>query len=320
MSDAERFPRTLPEFNAAFATEQACREYLFRTRWPAGWRCPRCGHETGWLNRRQQIVCAACDHQQSLTAGTVFHGTKKPLALWFQAMFLMVTQKNGVSAKTLERLLGLSYPTAWTWLHKLRRALARRPQAPLTGCVEVDETYIGGYQAHRPGRRRPGEGKELVLVAVETQDKAMGRVRLTRVADHRRPTLTAAVSTSVAPGATVRTDGLSSYDPLAPHGYDHQRHVVGDDERRAVTLLPQVHKVISLLKRWLLGTHQGAAAGKHLPFYLEEFEFRFNRRTSRHRTLLFERLVGFGLSGRAQPYWRIIGRSAPDQPLLLAAT
>jgi len=255
-----------------------------------------------------------------VTAGTVFHGTKKPLRLWFKAIFLMVTQKNGVSAKTIERVLGLSYPTAWTWLQKLRRVIGQRPRGGLCGVVQVDDAYLGGYREGEQGRRKGGGSKGLVVVGVEEKGRGMGRARMVAVSDHSRKTFRETVEENVAVGSVVRTDGLSSYDELGARGYRHRREVIGKEKKRALELFPHVHQVVGLAKRWLLGTHQGAVRRKHLGVYLEEFTFRFNRRTSRHRTLLFERLVGWGMRHRAAPYWRIIGRPRPDIPLYVGGT
>ena len=318
MPISQRFPKSMAEFEERFSSEAACREYLFGVRWANGWRCPRCGVKQGWPNARRLIECRECGHQSSLTAGTVFHGTKRPLRLWFKAIFLMVTQKNGVSAKALQGFLGVSYPTAWTWLHKLRRAMGNRAHAPLSGIVEVDDAYWGGHRKGERGRRKGGGSKDLLLVAVEAKDRGAGRLRLARPPDHTGKSFTDAVRRHVLPGTRVRTDGLSSYAALSAGGYEHRPEVVGQNNGpRAVELLPNVHRAISLLKRWLLGTHQGAPRGKHIAGYLEEFEFRFNRRTAQHRSLLFERLVDCALKGRASPYWQIIQRRRPDEPLHL---
>jgi transposase-like protein len=317
---ALRFPKSMAEFEERFSTESACRDYFFSVRWPEGWRCPRCASEGGWRNGRGLVECRRCGHQSSLTAGTVFHGSKTPLRLWFKAIFLMVSQKNGVSAKALQHLLGVSYPTAWTWLQKLRRALSVRPHAPLSGLVEVDDAYWGGYRKGEPGRRKGGGSKDLLVVAVEDKGRVMGRVRLSRAPDHTAKSFSKVVKRHVAQGSLVRTDGLSSYGQLPAEGYVHMPEVIGEDKSRAVEVLPRVHRVISLLKRWLLGTHQGAPRTKHMDGYLEEFEFRFNRRTAKHRSLLFERLVGFATCQSALPYWRIIQRQRPNQPLHVVAT
>jgi transposase-like protein len=285
----EDYPRTLSELERRFSTEEACREYLFALRWPEGFVCPRCGHDRAWPLTRGLFQCAACDVQTSLTAGTILEGTRKPLSLWFRAMWHVTSHKNGVSALGLQRVLGLgSYETAWVWLHKLRRAMVRPGRDRLHGAVEVDETYIGGERAG--GQGRGALGKTLVLLAAEEDGAHIGRIRLLRVPNIETATLSAAVSTCVQPGSVVHTDALASYAGLSGLGYQHQVTRVkaappGEDP------LPRVHRMVSLLKRWMLGTHQGAIRSSHLDYYLDEFTFRFNRRTSRSRGKLFYRLA-----------------------------
>ena len=316
------FPQTLVEFDEQFGTEQACREHLMRTRWPQGWRCPRCDHDKAWTTVRNHLHCARCGHQSSLTAGTVMHSTKKPLVLWFKAMYLMVTFKNGLSAKTLQDQLGLSYQTAWAWLHKLRRVMVLPHRAPLGGTVEVDETYIGSDPSNRPGRHK-GQ-KVLVVIAVEDQGSVMGRARMTCVPDASGDSLAGMVEANVAPGSTVHTDGAAGYVPVVDKGYVHRVDVISKGKTRAeradraAQLFPHVHRLAALLQRWLLGTHQGAVSEKHLQAYLDEFVFRFNRRRSKHRTHLFQRLAEQAMARQALPYWKIVGRTARDKPLHLA--
>ncbi len=283
----EEDPKTILEFEEWFASEEACREYLRRLRWPEGFRCPRCQGERAWAMRRGLAWCRHCDFQTSVTAGTIFQDTRKPLRLWFRAMWYMTNQKHGMSAVGLQRVLGLgSYHTAWTWLHKLRRAMVRPGRDRLAGTVEVDETYLGG---ERPGKRgRGAAGKTLVLVAAQQDGPRIGRIRLQRVADASALRLSAAVQAAVAPGSTVRTDGWSGYGGLAGLGYVHP--VVREEAAVGTNLLPLVNRVVALLKRWLLGIHQGAVRPSHLDAYLDEFTFRFNRRTSRSRGKLFYRL------------------------------
>ena len=284
----EDYPRTVLEFEKRFATEEACRRYLFELRWPNGFCCPRCGQRQAWTTKRGLYRCRLCDLQTSVTAGTILQDIRMPLRLWFRAMWYVVNQKNGVSALGLQRVLGLgSYRTAWTWLHKLRRAMVRPGRDRLSGTVEIDETYIGGP---KPGRRgRGAAGKTLVVVAVEDKTKGFGRIRLRRVADASTGSLIPAVQGSVEPGSTVRTDGWPSYGALASLGYAHT--IVRQGGEVGENLLPLAHRVASLLKRWLMGTHQGAVRPPHLDYYLDEFTFRFNRRTSRSRGKLFYRLV-----------------------------
>jgi len=276
------------EFAEWFATEQACRDSLLRLRFPDGFRCPRCNGGRAWLTGRGKYRCGSCDLQTSVTAGTIFQDTRKPLRQWFEAMWYVVNQKHGVSALGLQRTLGLgSYRTAWMWLHKLRCAMVRPGRDRLSGTVEVDETYIGG---EKPGKRGRGAlGKALVVIASEDKQGKVGRIRLRRVADASGESLRAAVQEAVAPASTVRTDGWGGYRGLDTLGYRHR--VVRHDASVGDNLLPLTNRVASLLKRWLLGTHQGAVRASHLDYYLDEFTFRFNRRTSRSRGKLFYRLV-----------------------------
>jgi len=284
----EDYPRTILDFEKRFPTEEACREYLAKLRWPNGFRCPRCNHDKAWQMERGVYWCQLCDYQVSVTAGTIFQNRRKPLMLWFRAIWYVVNQKNGVSALGLQRVLGLrSYRTAWIWLHKLRCAMVRPGRDKLSGLVEVDETYIGGK---KPGKRgRGAEGKSLIAVAVEDKGEHFGRIRLCRIADASAGSLIPAVQESVEPGSIVRTDGWKGYVPLPSQGYQHT--VVRPSASMGDNLLPLASQVAGLLKKWLQGTHQGAVQPSHLDYYLDEFTFRFNRRTSRFRGKLFYRLL-----------------------------
>ena len=282
------WPNTLLEFEERFATEEACRQYLYDIRWPSGFRCPKCGSAGAWSTGRKTYRCHRCDHQISVTAGTIFHDTRFPLRAWFRAIWSVTSQKHGISAVGMQRALGLgSYRTAWVWLHKLRRAMVRPGRERLTGIVEIDETYVGG---ERPGKRgRGAAGKTLVIVATEVHDDRIGRIRMQRVNDASEASLTAAVRANVEPGSEVRTDGWSGYVGLVPPEYQHT--IIRRDATIGDNLLPHVNRVVSLVKRWLLGSHQGAVRPTHLDYYLDEFTFRFNRRTSRSRGMLFYRLI-----------------------------
>jgi len=297
----EDYPRTLRELESRFATEQACREYLARLRWPQGFTCPACRGTEAWSTGRWLWMCATCGHQVSVTAGTIFQDTRTPLTLWFRAIWWVVSQKNGASALGLQRILGLgSYRTAWTWLHKLRRAMVRPGRDRLSKMVEVDETFVGGVEAGG-GRRHVGN-KALVVIAAEVRGRAVGRIRMHRVADSSAESLLPFVQEAVAPGAVVITDGLQSYRGLPDFGYRHDRRILLGSGESAQAVLPRVHRVASLLKRWLLGTHQGAVSREHLDYYLDEFTFRFNRRTSRHRGKLFYRLLEHAVAVDPVPY------------------
>lgn len=237
-----------------------------------------------------------------MTAGTLFDKTRTPLRSWFAAAWYATNQKHGVSALGLQRVLGLgSYQTAWMMLHRLRRAMVRSGRERLSGIVEVDETYVGGPEA-RPRRRRRGAArkkpvhstgkKALVAIAVEVlQPKGFGRVRLRRVPDASADSLLPFVLESIEPGSTVHTDGSWAYRSLPEHGYVRDKSVILGSELPAHVSLPAVHRVAALLKRWLLGTHQGSVQPHQLDAYLDEFTFRFNRRSSRSRGLLFYRLL-----------------------------
>ena len=283
------FPTTELDFEQTFADEDACRRYLMRLRWPEGFTCPKCETAKGWaVAGRDLVECASCSRQTSLTAGTVLHGTRKPLKLWFRAMFLMVSQKVGVSAKNFQRMMGLkSYGTAWTWLHKLRRAMVRSDRPKLSGLVEVDEAFIGGVAQGRVAR---GSLNPIVVVAVEREEKRLGRVRMQVVDDQSQATLGEFVEENVEPGSTTRTDGWPGYGQLKALGYKH-RATVRHEPKNASKNLPAVHRVIALVKRWLLGVHQGAVRPHHLQEYLDEYTFRFNRRRSSHPIKLFHRLA-----------------------------
>lgn len=266
--------------------------YLAASRWPDGYRCPRCSHrEALELPGRLLWRCLACGHDTSVTAGTVLHRTRTPLTQWFWAAYLVTTHTPGLSALQLQRQLGSArYETAWVMLHKLRRAMVRPDREPLHTEVEVDEAYIGGPEAGLRGGRAL-ENKALVVAAVEVRGKGSGRGRLQVVPDASARSLTGFVKANVEQGAVVRTDGWQGYAPLASMGYRHRPRTRGDDPRRAARLLPRVHRVFGNLQTWLRGTHHGVGH-KHLQVYLDEFAFRFNRR--RTPQAAFQTLLGLG--------------------------
>jgi len=285
----EDYPRTLIEFKDRFITEDACFQYLALLRWPEGFSCPQCEHDEAWQTKRGLFQCKKCRRQTSITAATIFHDSRKPLRLWFEAMWHITSQKYGANALGLQRILDLgSYHTAWKWLHRLRRAMIRPDRDNLHGTVEVDETYIGGERSGKRGRG--ADNKTLVVVAVEDKSstdgensKGIGRIRLKRIPDASSASLMGFISENVIPGSLIRTDGWIGYEPLIRNDYEHI--VAGSKD------LNIAHLVASLLKRWLLGTYQGAVRPQHLDYYLDEYTFRFNRRTSASRGKLFYRLV-----------------------------
>lgn len=271
-----------------FPNEDACLEYLSMVRWPNGYACLRCESKNYWKRSRGLHLCRDCGFEGSVTTGTLFHGTRKPLRLWFQAIWYVVNQKNGVSALGLQKALGLgSYHTAWEWLHKLRRAMVRPNRDKLKGIVEMDETFIGGVRTGKRGRG--AEGKTLVLIAAEEDKNHIGRIRLLTIDDAYGDTLANAASQVVEVGSTICTDGWDGYNTLPSKGFIHRPTIHKNSELGDAT--PSVHLVASLLKRWLLGTHQGAIDHENLKYYLDEFTFRFNRRTSKSRGKLFYRLI-----------------------------
>lgn len=289
------YPRSVGELQAWFRSDADCLDYLEWLRWPTGFVCPDCGRGKGWRLGDGRFMCADCGSRTSVTAGTIFDRTRTPLTVWFTACWLFATGKDGISALSLKRTLEIgSYQTAWAMLHRFRSALVRPGRERLAGVVEVDETYIGGQEPGLPGGRAAGK-KVLTGVAVETlQPKGFGRCRMMPVSDASAASLHPFVTACVEPGSTVITDGWQGYRGLDKLGYFHEPR----SQRAAAALgqspselLPGVHRVASLSKRWLLGTHQGAVDAAHLGSYLNEFVFRFNRRRSRSRGMVFYRVL-----------------------------
>jgi transposase-like protein len=302
----EDYPRSQAEFEEQFGTVEQCWQYLFRLRWPEGFICPRCGSREYWRTKHSLMLCAGCRGQVSVTAGTIFQDTHKPLTMWFQAIWWVTSQKNGASALGVQRVLGLgSYLTAWSWLHKLRRAMVRPGRDRLHGLIQVDETYWGSHEEGRLGREHGN--KALIVIAVEQDGRKLGRVRMRRVPDASAKSLQGFIGQSVEPGSTVQTDGWKGYLGLSDKGYVHQPGKQGrlDIPGAEEDLLPQVHRVISLVKRWLMGTHQGAISSGHLDYYLDEFTFRFNRRASKYRGKLFYRLLQQAAQVSPVPYQKL---------------
>jgi transposase-like protein len=302
------YPRTLREFNAWFPDEAACLDYLVGLRWPHGFACPRCGGTKAWrMSKGRNVRCALCRADTSVTAGTIFADSHLSLTSWFAAAWYVTSQKPGVSALGLKRALGLgSYETAWSLLHKLRRAMVRPGRDKLAGELEVDESYLGGPQ---PGKRGRGAlGKAIVAIAVEAlPGGALGRLRLARIPSCSREVLTDFVCEVAEPGSVIYTDHWSGYDGLGAAGFIHHPTNISASGDPAHVAMPRVHRVASLLKRWLLGTHHGGIRVRQLDFYLDEFTFRFNRRTSRHRGLVFYRLLEQAMQVDPVPFTRIVG-------------
>lgn len=293
------------DFQERFATEAACLDYLAASRWPDGFVCPACGGHRAWvLERRHLWECGDCGQQTSVTASTVMHGTRTPLRTWFWAAYLVATHHPGISAKQLQRQLGLSrYETAWLILQKLRRAMVAPERAPLKGEVEIDEFFLGGHEEGLEGGRQHGK-KALVGIAIEVRGQGSGRIRLQVLENSQANTLEAFTKATTAPGAIVHTDGLFSYNGLPKLGYDHRPRKVASVER-GEELLPRVHRAVSNLKAWMHGTHRGVS-DEHLPVYLDEFVFRHNRR--RTPMAAFQTLLGLGALHPPTTYAQMSGQ------------
>jgi len=287
------YPNTYREFVKMFPDNIACANFIKRLRWPKGFTCPKCEtlSET-WNESRNRLECTNCHHQTYLTAGTIFEKTRTPLITWFEAAWHLTTAKNGMSAKTLESTIGVSYRTAWMILQRFRVAMVNSERKQLTGIIEIDESLVGGVGIG--GKRGRGSNKSIVVIAIEIlQPKGFGRVRMRYVPNASSNSLLTFVHDVVAPGSELHTDGWSSYIKLSESesGYTHKVTVQSSSDDPAHVSMPGVHRIASLLKRWILGTHQGSIANEHLQAYLEEFTFRFNRRKSRSRGLVFRRLL-----------------------------
>jgi transposase-like protein len=296
----KEFPMTFREFIKRFPDEEHCRNYLFRLRFPQGYVCPKCGYGKSWKISEHLFECAKCGRQSSVIAGTIFQDTRKPLMDWFIAIWWVTTQKNGASSLGLKNVLGIkSNQTAWTWLHKIRKAMVNPNRAKLSGAVEIDETFIGGVAIGKRGRG--AENKVLVIIASELDGKKLGRCRMGIIEDGSSESIHPFIVENIEEGSTLITDGWNGYNGIEKKNYARKIHVqtgkVNNDK-----LLPHIHTIASLLKRWLLGTHHGRVEGKHLQAYLDEYVFRFNRRKSAERGLLFYRLLESAMQTKTITY------------------
>jgi len=308
MVNKEQYPKNFQEFLEQFRTEDDCWNYLFNMRWPAGYACPKCKSEKYWMTEKKLIHCVNCEHQSSITSGTIFHGTRKPLLLWFHIIWWVVAQKTGASAYNLKDFMGFgSYETAWVWLHKLRRAMVRPNRDKLIGEVEVDETYIGGKEIGKGKQGRGAETKSLVIVAAECKGKQIGRVRFKIISEASGDELISFIEENIELNSTIITDGWKGYSSLSQkREYKHKIKTISGSGQQAHELLPHVHMVDSLVKRWINGTHQGNVSPKHLTFYLDEFAFRFNRKLSTYRGKLFYRLIQQAVATTPKPLNELI--------------
>lgn len=301
------YPCTFQDFDKWFETEEKCRDFVIKLRWPSGFLCPYCKlNAKTWFTTRGNLRCQNCRNEISITAGTIFEGTRKPLRDWFFAMWFITSQKYGANALGLQRVLGLgSYQTAWTWLHKIRRAMVIPGRNLLSGAVEVDETFIGSPEQDVHGRET--KNKTIVVIAAEVRGKATGRIRLQQIVDASEKSLLSFIHNSICPGTIVVTDGWQGYTNLKYSGYKHNVKAIKNSGKKAHELLPRVHRVASLLKRWLDGTLQGGVQQRHIDYYLDEYTFRFNRRLSKMRGLLFFRLMQQAATTVPTSYRNIVG-------------
>ena len=307
----EDYPKNLAEFDRRFATERRAGTICFGCAGRTVSAAPPVGTK-GWPVRRILVQCGRCGGQTSVTAGTIFQGTRMPLTQWFRAMWLVTSQKTGASALGLQQILGLgSYKTAWTWLHKLRRAMVRPGRDRLSGRVEVDETYIGSREKGVRGRQI--QAKAMIVVAAQEDGKGIGRIRMKRIRNASAESLVPFVEESIEAGSVVHTDAWLGYEPLNKIGYVHEVSFLKGNTKSPSDLMPRVHRVVSLLKRWLMGTHQGAVSQEHLDYYLDEFTFRFNRRKSGSRGKLFFRLAQQAVALKPAPY-KLIVKHGQDSP------
>ena len=300
------YPKKQMDFERKFATEEQCRDYLFQLRYPKGFKCPVCKGKRAWRTERGKYKCQKCGKEISVLAGTIFQDTHTPLTIWFRAIWFIVTQKHGTNALNMQRILGLgSYQTAWTMLHKLRRAMVSPSREKLKGRVEVDETYIGGPS--KTGQfGRGSERKALVVIAVEINDSQIGRIRLKLLDSAASDELLPFIEEAIEPGSTIITDGWYPYSKLKNMGYHHE--AVINERGKTGNLTPHVHTVASLIKRWIIGTLQGSCSKEHFGYYLDEYVFRYNRRKSKSRGLLFLRLLENAVNIEATTYKQLINR------------
>jgi transposase-like protein len=311
----DELPRDLPGFVERFGTDGQCRDYLIRARWPDGFCCSACGHDRCHaLRARLALECAACGKQHSYMAGTIFEQTKTGLARWFLAIWLVTSSKGGISAMELKRQMGFgSYQTAWSWLHKIRKAMVAPHRAPLAGRVEADETYLGAAKPGPGGRGARGKAK--VAGAVESgrgkaRGRRLGRLRLAVVPDVSAKSLGGFIGQNVAGPAAVATDGWSGYAGLDAQGYAHEPVILRRSWGEASLRLPAIHLVFGLAKRWLMGTHHGAVIHKHLQAHLDEYVFRFDRRSATGIAHRFARLVEHAVLTPPAPYRTIVHTAA----------
>ncbi len=289
------YPRNLREFDRLFAHKDACLHFLEKVRWASDFACQRCGSSEYWTLSTGLRRCRKCRFKNSVKTGTIFESSRLPLKMWFYAIWWITAQKTGVSALDLQKDIGLgSYRSAWLLLHKIRNAMVQADRSPLLGDVEIDLVELGAAE------------KQLVAIAAEFSGlKRIGRVRIERIRDVHSWSLESFLAANVVRGSTIFTNGSCGGGELARIGYRHQPRRADREQ-----ILPRVNNVAELLRRWLKGTLHGRLDPKHLSSYLEEFEFRFNRRTAKARGILFQRVMENAVLVQPAPYRKIVSRKS----------
>ena len=303
-----KYPNNLREFDKMFPNDDACLSFLEQVRWPKVFKCQKCGHNLFWQNATGLRQCRSCEFKNSVKTNSIFEKSKLDLKTWFYAIWWVTSQKNGVSASGLQRSLGLgSYRSAWLLLHKIRNTMVLGDRSLLAGDIEVDEAFLGGVRSGKRGRG--ADGKQLIVIAAEIAGtKKVGRIRIKRAADASAESLETFIKENIVSKSSIHTDGWKGYLDIKNLGYKHypiKSSSIDPDE-----LMPRINLVTALLKRWLLGTHHGRLDLKHMDSYLEEFVFRFNRRTSKVRGLLFQRVIENSFKTNPAPYKKIISRNS----------
>lgn len=290
---------TIFDFQKRFPDEEACCQYLFNTRWPKGFQCPKCSHNEAYVIKTRKLwQCKKCRHQASVTAGTIFHKLRQPLLLLIWACYWMSTTKKGISAKELQRKLGVSYQTAWTLAHKIRVAMKSSGNHQIKNQVEFDETCLG------LANKRYDSGRAIIKVVVEVDSatQRMGMAYLEHIQSENSTDIKSFIEKTVEPGTLIRTDGKVTYKFLSKK-YQHEPHKMYDKKDNAIHL-PKVHIVIANLKMWLRGVHNHLPY-KHAQRYLDEYNFRFNRRWKLDN--IFDKLMSRAVERSAVTFAELTG-------------
>lgn len=299
------YPRDQIEFEKMFSNEKQCFDYLVKIRWAQGFVCPKCKCHDHWIIANNLIKCKNCKYQASATRGTIFHRSKKSLIVWFRAIWWIINQQFGVNALELKKILGLgSYRTAWTWLHKLRRLMIIPEKNKLSGTVEVGAIFISSQKKEKNGSKE----QILVIIGVEINKKATNRIKFSIIPDISSKSLTAFICSNIKSGSRIVTADKNNYHNVKALGYQHKienKNIIFN----GINILPNVHKIASVLERWLLGIHQHYVSKNKLEYYLDELTFLYNHKTIKSRGLLFFLLIEQGIRHVPVLYNEIINSS-----------